>query len=237
MIYIFYKYEKNERIIIFALSYIEAKEALYSLNSYADHIYNLTEYKMYDIDMQKYCDILGIDVNDYDFPKIISEKEFTKLLDSGAILDKQFKDIHNTKLLTKQFFENNNSSYPAMTVTEYKKTLEELGNNISNHKKNIYHMLEVVGDIWVEYFYVQGLSLGNRYTAYGKSRYQCHKAIEELQKKYENKFTSYNKQELLINYFGTLERYDIKRYDDMVEFMKKNNIKKFPFTTYKEEES
>ena len=75
MIYIFYKYEKNERIIIFALSYIEAKEALYSLNSYADHIYNLTEYKMYDIDMQKYCDILGIDVNDYDFPKIISEKE------------------------------------------------------------------------------------------------------------------------------------------------------------------
>ena len=237
MIYIFYKYEKNERIIIFALSYIEAKEALYSLNSYADHMYNLTEYKMYDIDMPKYCDALGIDVNDYDFPKIISEKEFTKLLDSGAILDKQFKDIHNTKLLTKQFFENNNSSYPAMTATEYKKTLEELGNNISNHKKNIYHMLEVVGDIWVEYFYVQGLSLGNRYTAYGKSRYQCHKAIEELQKKYENKFTSYNKQELLINYFGTLERYDIKRYDDMVEFMKKNNIKKFPFTTYKEEES
>ena len=237
MIYIFYKYEKNERIIIFALSYIEAKETLYSLNSYADHIYNLTEYKMYDIDMSKYCDALGIDVNDYDFPKIISEKEFTKLLDSGAILDKQFKDIHNTKILTKQFIESTNSSYPAMTVTEYKKNLEELGNNISNHKKNIYRMLEIVGDIWTEDFFIKGLSLGNRYTAYGKSRYQCHKVIEELQKKYENKFASYNKQELLINYFGTLEKNDIKRYDDMVEFMKKNNIKKFPFTTYKEEES
>ena len=44
-------------------------------------------------------------------------------------------------------------------------------------------------------------------------------------------------KELLINYYGTLEKNDIKRYDDMVEFMKKNNIKKFPFTTYKEEES
>ena len=237
MIYIFYKYDNNDRIIIFALSYIEAKETLYSLNSYADHIYNLTEYKMYDIDKSKYCDALGIDVNNYDFPKIISEKEFTKLLDSGAILDKQFKDIHNTKILTKQFIESANSSYPAMTATEFKKNLEELGNNISNHKKNIYRMLEIVGDIWTEDFFIKGLSLGNRYTAYGKSRYQCHKAIEELQKKYENKFTSYNKQELLINYFNTLEKNDIKRYDDMVEFMKKNNIKKFPFTTYKEEES
>ena len=236
MIYIFYKYNCNDRIIIFALSYIEAKEALFSINSYADHIYSLTEYKMYDIIIEKYCNILGIDDHFCYFPKILTENDFSKLLEGNAIIDKQYKDIHNTKILTKQILENLNSSYPAMTISEYKKDLEEYGVYMKNHKNNIYHMLDVVGDIWVEYFYIKDATLlNNKYAVYGKSRYQCHKVIEELQKEYENKIISYNKQELLINYFGTLERNDIKRYDDMVEFMKKNNIKKFPFITYEKE--
>ena len=60
---------------------------------------------------------------------------------------------------------------------------------------------------------------------------------EKLKSKFkDNRFTSYNKQELLIenNYSNDLTPNDIERYDNMVNFMKENNIKKFPFTTYKE---
>ena len=39
------------------------------------------------------------------------------------------------------------------------------------------------------------------------------------------------------NYDNELTKRSIERYDKMVEFMKTNNIKKFPFTTYKREES
>ena len=66
------------------------------------------------------------------------------------------------------------------------------------------------------------------------------KLIEKLNEQYKsNRFTSYNRPETLIenNYVDDLTPRDIERYNKMVEFMKANNIKKFPFTTYIEEES
>ena len=79
----------------------------------------------------------------------------------------------------------------------------------------------------------------NKYIVYGKSRYQCKKTLEKLKEGLKgHKITSYDKQELLIDYdYGNeLTQTSIEKYNKMVNFIKTYNIKKFPFITYKEEE-
>lgn len=237
MIYIFRQYDSEKQIIIYAESYLEAKETLFEFNSWADKTYNILEYKMYNIDTDKFWEVLNIDENGYGYPRIISKKEYEILRDNKVILDEQFKNLHNTRVLMKKDASEN---FPLLSTEEYVNKLKNRADNIDRHKKNIYQMLNVVGDIWYEEFYVKGNNLKNKYIIYGKSRYQCKKILEKLKDEYsDNRFTSYNKQELLIenNYTDDLTPRDIERYDKMIEFMKTNNIKKFPFTTYIEEES
>ena len=237
MIYIFRQYDSDKQIIIYAESYLEAKETLFEFNPWADKTYNIFEYKMYNIDTDKFWEVLNIDESGYGYPRIISKKEYEILRDNKVILDEQFKNLHNTRVLMKKDATEN---FPLLSTEEYVNTLKSYADNISKHKKEIYKMLNVVGDIWFEEFYIKGLGLGNKYIVYGKSRYQCKKTLEELKDEYQdNRITSYNKQELLIedNYGDELTKRSIERYDKMVEFMKTNNIKKFPFTTYIEEES
>ena len=50
MIFIFRHYDSQKRIIIYAESYLEAKEALFEFNPYADKTYNILEYKKYEVD-------------------------------------------------------------------------------------------------------------------------------------------------------------------------------------------
>ena len=45
MIFIFRHYDSQKRIIIYAESYLEAKEALFEFNPWADKTYNILEYK------------------------------------------------------------------------------------------------------------------------------------------------------------------------------------------------
>lgn len=237
MIYIFRQYDSNKQIIIYAESYIEAKETLFEFNPWADKTYNIFEYKMFNIDTDKFWEVLNIDESGYGYPRILSKKEYEILRDNKVILDEQYKNINNTRVLMKKDASEN---FPLLSTEEFVNKLKNHADTMDKHKKNIYQMLDVVGDIWYEEFYIKGLGLGNKYIVYGKSRYQCKKTLEILKSKYsDNRFTSFNKQELLIenNYSDDLTPNDIERYDNMVNFMKENNIKKFPFITYKGEES
>ena len=218
MIYIFRQYDSDKQIIIYAESYMEAKETLFEFNPWADKTYNIFEYKMYNINTDKFWEVLNIDESGYGYPRIISKKEYEILRDNKVILDEQFKNLHNTRVLMKKDATEN---FPLLSTEEYVNTLKNYADHISKHKKEIYKMLNVVGDIWFEEFYIKGLGLGNKYIVYGKSRYQCKKTLEKLKDEYsDNRITSYNKQELLIedNYGNELTKLSIERYDKMVEF-------------------
>ena len=53
-LYIFYKKNKaNERTVIFANSYLEAKETLFILNKHADIVYDLDKCRYQHIDTEK----------------------------------------------------------------------------------------------------------------------------------------------------------------------------------------
>lgn len=242
MIYIFRQYDSDKQIIIYAESYIEAKETLFEFNPWADKIYNILEYKMFHIDSSKFWDILNIkeDDNGYGYPRILSNKEYKLLKDNKIIFDSSFNNIHNIKVLTKSFTGENTN---LLSTEEFINGLKNNTNIIDKHKQGVYQMLSIVGDIWfVEIFdkYAKFNLFDGKYIVYGKSRYQCKKFIEKLNELYHsNRFTSHNRPETLIenNYVDDLTPRDIERYNKMIEFMKANNIKKFPFTTYIEEES
>lgn len=237
MIYIFRQYDSNKQIIIYAESYIEAKETLFEFNPWADKTYNIFEYKMFNIDTDKFWKVLNIDESGYGYPRILSKKEYEILRDNKVILDEQYKNINNTRVLMKKDASEN---FPLLSTEEFVNKLKNHADTMDKHKKNIYQMLNVVGDIWYEEFYVNGLGYGNKYIVYGKSRYQCKKTLEKLKEGLKgHKITSYDKQELLIDYdYGNeLTQTSIEKYNKMINFIKTYNIKKFPFVTYIEEES
>ena len=61
----------QKRIIIYAESYLEAKEALFEFNPWADKTYNILEYKKYEVDKLKYGEILNLDIEMLSYPRIL----------------------------------------------------------------------------------------------------------------------------------------------------------------------
>jgi len=233
MIYIFRQYDSNKRLIIFARSYMEAKEMLFELNPWADKVYNILEYKMYNINLNKFYETLNIETEMEEYPRIISESELDLLTKNKVILDAQFNTIHNTHVLTKKFAGENTN---LLSTEEFVGQLKNRAESVGKTKQNMYRMLSVVGDIWVKEFKSKYLNNGPRYRVYGKSRYQCEKFLTELNEKSHADFATRFDTILLIKNFNDFTEEDISNYLIMVDFMKTNNIKKFPFCTYKEEE-
>lgn len=231
MIYIFMQYDSQVRIIIYAESYLEAKETLFEFNPWADKTYNILEYKMYRIDYQKFFDILGIEKDMRDYPRILSESELELLTKNKVILDAQFNNIHNTHVLTKRFGGENTN---LLSTEEFVGQLKDRADSVSKTKKNIKQMLYIVGDIWVKEFRIKWLNFS--YKVYGKSRYQCEKYIDNLIKNINVNITTDDNIKLLIKDSKEISDNDISNYKTMIQYMKDNNIKKFPFSTYKEEE-
>jgi len=233
MIFIFRQYDSQKQIIIYAESYLEAKETLFEFNPWADKTYNILEYKMYNIDTDKFWEVLNIDENGYGYPRIISKKEYEILRDNKVILDEQFKNIHNTKVLTKKFAGENTN---LLSTEEFVGQLKNHAESVGKTKKSIYQMMRVVGDIWVKEFKSKYLNNSPRYRVYGKSRYQCEKYLNELNEKLNTDFSTRFDTVLLIKNFNDFTEEDVSNYKMMINYMKENNINKFPFSTYKEEE-
>ncbi len=232
MIFIFRKYNSHARIIIYAETYLESKELLFSFEPWADQTYNILEYKMYEVDKEKYADIIGIDKDMISYPRIISEDEFKELEKKKVILDEQFNNIHNTKVLTKKFAGENTN---LLSTEEFVGQLKNHAESIEKIKKSIYQMMQVVGDIWVKEFKSKYYN-SPRYKIYGKSRYQCEKYLNELNKNSNTDFSARFDTILLINNFHDFTEEDVSNYKMMINYMKENNIHKFPFSTYKKEE-
>ena len=245
MIFIFRHYDSQKRIIIYAESYLEAKEALFEFNPYADKTYNILEYKKYEVDKLKYGEILNLDIEMLSYPRILSEKEFEIICSSPEhiINDKAFNDIHNTKVLTKAFAGEDTT---LMSTSEFVSALKENADMKDSVKRQIKKMLSIVGDIWkltyTSYRYkdVNGV-IKDAASIYGLSRRQVlemynnqpHKQVYGkliiepiIQPEYREVF------ELETNDFSAK---DIDEYNTLVNYMKKYNIKKFPFDTQEQD--
>ena len=245
MIFIFRHYDSQKRIIIYAESYLEAKEALFEFNPYADKTYNILEYKKYEVDKLKYGEILNLDIEMLSYPRILSEKEFETICSSPEhiINDKAFNDIHNTKVLTKSFAGEDTI---LMSTSEFVNALKENADHKQVTKKQIKKMLSIVGDIWkltytpYRYTDVNGV-IKDTASIYGLSRCQ----ILEM---YNNQPHKQGYEKLTIepiiqpNYREVFEletndfsQKDIDEYNMLVNYMKKYNIKKFPFDTQEQD--
>ena len=84
-IYTFYKRNNiNEKIHIGALTYLEAVNALYELNNYANYVYDLTTYRLdelclYEISKNEYCKLMNIGEDYICFPIFINEEQYKKI--------------------------------------------------------------------------------------------------------------------------------------------------------------
>ena len=100
-LYVFYQFIKKENfIVIYADSYLEAKALLYSINPYADYVYNLNEYKLQRVDPYKLFSICKI-APEWEFtPTFVNKKEYKKL--QKYIIGKEYSNINYAKVLTKK---------------------------------------------------------------------------------------------------------------------------------------
>ena len=245
MIFIFRHYDSQKRIIIYAESYLEAKEALFEFNPYADKTYNILEYKKYEVDKLKYGEILNLDIEMLSYPRILSEKEFETICNSPEhiINDKAFNDIHNTKVLTKAFAGEDTT---LMSTSEFVSALKENADHRQVTKKQIKKMLAIVGDVWkltyTPYRYTDVNSvIKDTASIYGLGRRQILEMYNNQQHKQGyGKLTiepiiqpQYKEvYELENNDFSPK---DIDEYNTLVTCMKKYNIKKFPFDTQEQD--
>ena len=131
-LFIFYKKNKTDkRVIIFAQSYIEAKETLFALNSYADIEYDLNEYRLQEVDTEKLYEELNLE--DYEgYPYILTEDNYKHI--SDYVVNKSFSQLHNTKVLTQkraEFLCGDSNKFPS--TQEF---IEGLKNN-AEHKESI----------------------------------------------------------------------------------------------------
>ena len=244
MIFIFRHYDSQKRIIIYAESYLEAKEALFEFNPWADKTYNILEYKMYEVDKEKYADIIGIDKDMISYPRIISENEFFLIRSSSnhVLLDEQFKNLHNTKVLTKGYAGDTS----LMSTSEFVNALKENADMKDSVKRQIKKMLAIVGDVWkltyTPYRYTDVNSvIKDTASIYGLSRRQILEMYNNQQHKQGyGKLTiepiiqpQYKEvYELENNDFSPK---DIDEYNTFVTCMKKYHIKKFPFDTQEQD--
>ena len=244
MIFIFRHYDSQKRIIIYAESYLEAKEALFEFNPYADKTYNILEYKKYEVDKLN-GEILNLDIEMLSYPRILSEKEFETICSSPEhiINDKAFNDIHNTKVLTKAFAGEDTT---LMSTSEFVSALKENADHKQVIKKQIKKMLAIVGDIWkltyTSYRYTDANGvIKDTASIYGLGRRQILEMYNNQQHKQGyGKLTiepiiqpQYKEvYELENNDFSPK---DIDEYNTLVTCMKKYHIKKFPFDTQEQD--
>lgn len=99
MIKLYHFYSKNndnKRIIVGALSFLEAANAAHDLCVDIGDQYNLNEYKLENIvDYKKYMELLDINEFYYNLPYILSENQYKKLQDNDLI--KNFINVPTTR--------------------------------------------------------------------------------------------------------------------------------------------
>ncbi len=232
-LYIFYKkYKTNERVIIYADSYMEAKDTLFALNNYADLIYDLSEYKLQHVNTEKLFKELHLNETYDGYPYILTEENYKNLED--AIEDRLFSNIYNTHVLTKRISSNMNdkicnSCNSLYTLDEFKRSMQQMTENKEKQRNEIESMFDHVGEIWYAKIYPNNLRIGPENYVYGRSRKEVLDTLitlNEYNKNIKNKDVY-----LLITSYPNYTLDDLKRYEKFVTYIKEHNIKKLPFIT------
>lgn len=136
MIKLYHFYSKNndnKRIIVGALSFLEAANSAHDLCADMGDQYNLIEYKLENIvNDKKYMDLLGINEFYYTLPYVLTENQYKKLQDNDLI-----ENFVNTPT-TKKEFDHSIEKYNCTTVKDNNKLqrLEDCLNRI-NEKNGI----------------------------------------------------------------------------------------------------
>ena len=228
-LYIFYKKDKfNERVIIYANSYLEAKETLFALNNYADLVYDINEYKYQHVDTSALYNELKLNDTYEGYPYILTEENYKNI--EKSIEDKTFSNMHNTHVLTKGMADRMgiydkkcNSLY---TLDEFKRSMQQMTENKEKQRNEIESMFDHIGDVWYAKFKTP-LRLGPENYVYGRSRKEVLDTLNEYDKYNNIRKEAY----LLISSYPNYTDEDLKRYDKFVTYIKEHNIKKLPFIT------
>lgn len=229
-LYIFYKKDKfNERVIIYANSYLEAKEALFALNSYADLVYDINEYKYQHVDTVALYNELKLNDTYEGYPYILTEENYKNI--EKSIEDKTFSNMHNTHVLTKGMADrigiDDKKCNSLYTLDEFKRSMQQMTENKEKQRNMIDDMINHIGDVW--YTKLESpLRLGPENYVYGRSRKEVLDTLNEYDEKYKDLQKGVY---LLITSYPNYTNDDLKRYDKFVTYIKEHNIKKLPFIT------
>ncbi len=235
MLYIFFKKNKtNERIIIYAYSYTEAKEALFALNSYANMIYDINEYRAQSVDTAKVEEELNITKEYSGYPYILSEADYEKI--EPYIIDKQYSYMHNAHVLTKKMTDpfgincvNGEKCNSLYTLDEFKHSMQQMVENKEKQRNEIESMFDHIGEVWYTVIKTP-LRLGPENYIYGRSRKEVLDTFNEYNKDINHEGL-YKGVYLLISSYPNYNVDDLTRYEKFVTYIKEHNIKKLPFIT------
>lgn len=230
-LYIFYKKNKfNERVIIYANSYLEAKETLFALNNYADLVYDINEYRYQHVDTVALYNELKLNDTYEGYPYILTEENYKNI--EKSIEDKTFSNIHNTKVLTKgmadHLYADDKKCNSLYTLEEFKRSMQQMSESKEKQRNEINSMIDHIGDVWYAKIYPNNLRLGPENYVYGRSRKEVLDALNEYDEKYKK---LQNDVYLLITSYPNYTMDDLKRYEKFVNYIKEHNIKKLPFIT------
>jgi len=231
-LYIFYKKDKfNERVIIYANSYLEAKEALFALNNYADLVYDINEYRYQHVDTVALYNELKLNDTYEGYPYILTEENYKNL--EKSIEDKTFSNMHNTHVLTKGMADRMgiddkkcNSLY---TLDEFKRSMQQMAESKEKQRNEIDSMIDHIGEVWYTVIKTP-LLLGPENYIYGRSRKEVLDTFNEYNKDINHEGL-YKGVYLLISSYPNYNIDDLARYDKFVTYIKEHNIKKLPFIT------
>lgn len=231
-LYIFYKKDKfDERVIIYANSYLEAKEALFALNNYADLVYDINEYRYQHVDTVALYNELKLNDTYEGYPYILTEENYKNI--EKSIGDKTFSNVHNTHVLTKGMADHMcvddktcNSLY---TLEEFKRSMQQMSESKEKQRNEINSMIDHVGEVWYTVIKTP-LRLGPENYIYGRSRKEVLDTFNEYNKNINHEGL-YKEVSLLITSYPNYTADDLKRYDKFVTYIKEHNIKKLPFIT------
>lgn len=230
-LYIFYKKYNQDRIIVYADSYLEAKNlilAFYSQNS-NDNEYCLTEYVLQKVMTDKLFKIMDIDRKEYEgYPFIVNEYEYNKLL--PYIINKSDSKINHNKVLTQEIAERFGGGKSMPSSEEFIDALKETAIYNDRIKQEIKQMLLKYGDVWfMEIRHRRGAFKASVTDyVYGKSRLQCKTLAKDIGTEFE---LCNVEPKLLIKEVNYISKEDIENYKNFITNIRNNNAKKLPFTT------
>ena len=229
-LYIFYQsINKDNFIVIYANSYLEAKSLLFSFNPYADYVYNLNEYKLQYVKTFELYSICKIAPEWESIPTFVNKNEYNKLQKYITLEKKKTKIL--TKNLANSLNCDKNNNY--WTTNEFVNYLKYNSENNINIKKEITEYLYNKAPLLKTNIVIRGINLD----LYTNSKIQTDIVIDKLRETDDNINANYNIYNQ--DFVTGLDQKSINNYKELKTKLSNNENNKFiediktPFFIYK----